>query len=89
MSEKHEICVGLKITCNIFLFIFLFVSAVIGGVSVSASASLAGVPEGITSSGVGLKICILTAGIKKYKWIIKKKRKKHGNTVLLAKRLVY
>ena len=40
---------------------------------------------GITSSAMGLKICAITAGIKKYKSIIKKKKKKHDKTVLLAK----
>ena len=40
---------------------------------------------GIASSTVGLKICVMTAGIKKYKSIIKKKRKMHNKTVLLAK----
>ena len=40
---------------------------------------------GITSSPVGLKICIMTAGIIKYKSIIKKKKKKRNKLVLLAK----
>ena len=40
---------------------------------------------GITSSAMGLKICAITAGIKKYKSIIKKKKKKHDKIVLLAK----
>ena len=35
-------------------------------------------------STIGLKICAIAAGIKKYKSIIKKKRK-HDKTVLLAK----
>ena len=39
----------------------------------------------IASSAVGLKICAITAGIIKYKSIIKKKRKKHYKIVLLAK----
>ena len=42
-------------------------------------------PVGIVSSVVGLKTCAFTAGIKKYKSIIKQKRKKHDNIVLLAK----
>ena len=50
---------------------------VIGCVSISAFASLAGIPIGITSSAVELKICAITAGIKKYKPIIKKTKKKH------------
>ena len=37
------------------------------------------------SSAIGLKICAITAGIKKYKSIIKKKKKKHDKIVLLAK----
>ena len=34
---------------------------------------------------MGLKICVITAGVKKYKWIIKKKKKKHEKILLLAK----
>ena len=44
-----------------------------------------GTCTGITSSAIGLKICAITAGIKKYKSIIKKKKKKHDKIVLLAK----
>ena len=47
--------------------------------------SLVCVPIGITSSTVGLKLCAITAGIKKYKSIIKKKNKKHDKIVLLGK----
>ena len=36
-------------------------------------------------SAIGLKICAMAAGIKKYKSIIKKKKKKHDKIVLLAK----
>ena len=36
------------------------------------------------SSAIGLKICAITAGIKKYKSIIKKKKKKHDKIVLQA-----
>ena len=51
----------------------------------SAFASLLGIPIGITSSARGFKICAIIAGIKKYKSIIKKKKKKHDKIVLLAK----
>ena len=34
---------------------------------------------------MALKICAITAGITKYKPIIKKKKKKHDKIVLLAK----
>ena len=37
---------------------------------------LVGIPVGITSSAVGLNICVITVEIKKYKSIIKKKKKK-------------
>ena len=40
---------------------------------------------GITSSVTGLKFSAITAGIGKYKLIIKKKKKNHGKIVLLAK----
>ena len=41
---------------------------------------------GIKNSAVGLTICVITARILKYKSIIKKKReKKHDKIVLLAK----
>ena len=43
------------------------------------------VPVGITSSAVGIKICPITAEIKKYRSIIKKKKKKHDKIVLLGK----
>ena len=56
-----------------------------GCVSISSFASLVNIPIGITSSAVGLKICAITAGIKKYKLIIKKKKKKHDKIILLAK----
>ena len=40
---------------------------------------------GIMSSAKRLKICAITTEIKKYKSIIKKKKKKHDKAVLLAK----
>ena len=42
-------------------------------------------PVGITSSAVGINICAIIAGIKKYKSIIKKKQKKHHKLALLGK----
>ena len=40
---------------------------------------------GIKSSAIELKICAIAAGIKKYKSIIKKKKNKYDEIVLLAK----
>ena len=54
-------------------------------VSVSTFVSLVCVPVGITSSAVGIKICAIIAGIKKYKSIIKKKKKKHDKILVLGK----
>ena len=56
-----------------------------GCVSISAFALIISVSLGITSSVVGLKICEITARIKKYKSIIIKKTKKHDHAILLAK----
>ena len=44
-----------------------------------------GIPIGITSSVIGLKTCAIATAIKKYKSIIKKKKKKHDKIVLLEK----
>ena len=56
-----------------------------GCISISAFAFLLGIPIGITRSAVGSKICVVTAGVKKYKSIIKKKQKKHYKIMFLAK----
>ena len=60
-------------------------SAVTGCVFISAFPSLVGIPIVITSSAVGLKICVITAAIKKQKPIIKKKKNKPDKIVLLEK----
>ena len=60
-------------------------STIIGCISISAFASLLGIPIGIKSSAIGLKICAIVAGIKKCKLIIKKKKKNHDKIVLLSK----
>ena len=48
-------------------------------------AFLVGIPIGITSSTIGLKLCVITPEIKKYKSIIKKTEKKSDEILLLAK----
>ena len=60
-------------------------STVTGCISISAFASLVSIPAGIASSAVGLKICAITAGIKKCKSIIKNKRRNHGKIILFTK----
>ena len=82
MSKKH------KNVCRVLNYIYdllILISTLAGYVFISALASLIGVFIGITSSAVGFKICTITAGIKKYKSIIKKKKKKRNEIVLLAK----
>ena len=63
----------------------ILVSTVTGYVSISAFAALVGIPVGVGSFAVGIKICAITAVKKKYKSIVKKKKKKHDKIVLLAK----
>ena len=71
MRKKHErVCAAI----NYIAQFLILVSAVLDVLSY-AFASLIGVPTGIRSSVVGLKICALTAGITKYKSMIKKKRR--------------
>ena len=61
------------------------ISTITGCVSISVFASLVGILIGITSSAIGLKIFAIIAGIKKYKLIVKKNKKKYDKIVLLAK----
>ena len=63
----------------------ILASTITGCISISAFASLIGILIGIISTAIGLKIFAITVGIKKYKSIIKKKKKKHDKIVLLAK----
>ena len=82
VSKKHKmVCT----TLNYIEHFLILGSTVTGSVSFSVFASLVGIPIGITSSAIGLKIFVITAAIKKYKLIIKKKKKKPDKTVLLAK----
>ena len=83
MSKEHKkILTNLNYTEHFFI---LAIVAITGFVSISALVVLVGIPIGITSSAVGLRICAITAGIKRCKSIIKKKKKKHNKIVLLAK----
>ena len=54
-------------------------------ISISPFASLIDISKGIMSSIIGPNLCAIIARIKKYKSIIKKKRKKHDKKALLAK----
>ena len=62
----------------------ILASIITGCVSMSAFTSLVYAPVGITSCATGRKDCTITARIKKYESITKKKKKKHDKTVLLG-----
>ena len=68
-NKKH------KKVLNYIEHSLILISTVTGCVSIFDFASLVGIPMGITSTAVELKICVITAGIKKYESIIKKKEK--------------
>ena len=77
MSKRH------KKVCTSLEHFLIRASTTTGCISNSAFTSLIGIAIGITSSAIGLKIRAITAGIKRYKSIIKKKKKKHDKMVLL------
>ena len=71
ISKKHKkFCT----TLNYIEDLVMLASTFIGYVAFSAFAPLVGIPISIASSTVGLKICAITARIKKYKSIIDKKK---------------
>ena len=72
IRKKHKkVCTALS-----YIEHFLILASTITGcVSISSFTYLVGTPIGITSSAIGLKICAMTAGIKMYQSIIKKKKK--------------
>ena len=82
MSKKHKkFCK----TLNYFDHSLISASTILGCISISPFASLIGNPIGITIYAIELKICAISAGIHKYKSIVKKKEKKYDKIVLLAK----
>ena len=72
-------------TLNYFEYFLILASTITGCISSSAFASLLCILIGITSYKIGLKICAIALGIKKYMSIIKKKSS--DKLVLLAKTL--
>ena len=72
MSTKHKkVCAALN---YIEHFLMLAPNTTVC-TSIFAFASLIGILIGITSSAIGLKICAIIAGIKKYKSITKKRKR--------------
>ena len=75
MTKKHKkVCT----TLNQIEHLLILASTVTGCASISAFVFLVGIPA------LRLKICAITAGIEKYKSIIKKRRV-HDKIVFLAK----
>ena len=84
MREKYKkICKYLNYVENLLIL----VSTITGCVSIFISifASLVDINVVITSSSVGINIREITVGIKKYKSMIKKKKKKPDKMTLLGK----
>ena len=82
MSKQHK---KAWTVLNYIEHFLILASAVTGFISIYGFAFLLSSPVGIASSAVGLKICSITTLIKRYKSMIKKKKKKHDKIVLLAK----
>ena len=80
MSKKQK-----KVFTTLNYSFLIIASTIAGSFSISSYASLIGIPMGILISAKGFQNCAITVEIKKYKSIIKKKKKKHDKIVLLAK----
>ena len=67
--KRHKkVCRVLNYTEHSLILIF----TIPGCVSISTFTSLVGIPVGIKSSAIGLKICVISTGIKRYKSINKR-----------------
>ena len=64
MSKKHKkVCA----TRNYIEYFLILTSTITGCILISAFSSLIGIPIGITSSAIELKICAVTTEMKKFK----------------------
>ena len=60
MSRKHKkVCTSL----NYIKHFLILASSITGCISISSFASLFGIPIGVTSSAIGLKMCAIASGI--------------------------
>ena len=82
MCRKYK---NFSTTLNYIEPFLILASTITGCILICAFPSLIGIPIVIRSSAMGLKIWAITAGIKRCKSIIKKKKKKHNKIVFLAK----
>ena len=81
MSKKHK---NVFATLNYIQYLLILASTITGCALILGFDSLVDISAGYTSSAIGLQHCAITAEIKKYLSIIKKK-KKHYKIVSLAK----
>ena len=80
LKKYREMNWWIKSICealNCINHFLILASAVTVCVSIFTFASLVSIPIGITSSAIGLKICAMSAGVKKYKSILKKERRRN------------
>ena len=80
MSEKYK---KTRKYLDCVEHLLILASTITSCVSIFAFASLVCVPICITSSTVGTKTCAITGRFKKYKSVVKKKKKRHDKMVLL------
>ena len=75
ISRKHKkFCT----TLNCIEHFLILASEITGSISISTLAYLIGIPIVITSSAIGLKFCVIAAGIKRYETVV---RKRKGNVI--------
>ena len=60
IRKRKRVCT----TLNYIEHFFILASTITGCISISAFASFLGIPIGIRSFAIGLKICAIAAGIK-------------------------
>ena len=80
-NENKKLCMTLNYIENFFTLVFASTICV----SISAFASLVDIITGVMSSTIGSNICAIIAIVKKYKLIIKEKKKMHDEIVSLLK----
>ena len=67
MSRKHKkVCTTLNYIAQLLTLVSALASAITECISSSDFTSLSGIPIGITSFAIGLKLCAIAPGIKKY-----------------------
>ena len=72
MSRKHKkVCTAL----NCIEHVLILSSTITGCISIFDFVSLFSIPIGKTSSAIELEICVIAAGTKKYKSILRKRKR--------------